>query len=282
MARDFFDDYDCVVVLGCFRFGSTALATMIKNWYNEHGYGCLYLQEYFTGHHYVVERNGQYVPSAFPDDNVWFGDDQQGKWLRLTTQRPMPPYLMQSKLDWLVQRMADNKIVIKIDPPDLQGPGGLLIRDQLLSNPRVFKLGLNRQDVGNAMISYAIGYHFNFWNFGPEMLKMEYEKSVEPVKAAADPLQVYVNDMVLHNTWLLHNMGMLQGMVWCDQLGRVDIPAMGMQNYSKTWVTAHHVPHDQRVQRYFTNHAQLLDLANAVERNMAELIDEVRRLSHSV
>ena len=227
MARDFFDDYDCVVVLGCYRFGSTALATMIKNWYNEHGYDCLYLQEYFTGHHYVIERHGRSVPSAF------------------------------------------------------QGPSGLLIRDQLLSNPRVFKVGLNRQDVGNAMISYAIGYHFNFWNFGPAMLQMEYDKAVEPVKAAADPLQGYVNDMVLHNTWLLHNMGMLQGMVWCDQLGSVDIPAMGMQGYNKTWVTAHHVPHVQRVQRYFTNHAQLLDLANAVERNMAELIGEVRRLSHS-
>lgn len=273
---EFFRDYDCIAICGCFRFGSTALAQKIARFLQDNQQPALFLNEFFTGHHFLTHTDeGQLIIDSLEYDWLAFGNEGRG--VRTILQRPIPDNLFRSKLDWLRQSMSKTKMVLKLDPSDWQGSNGSMLEEFILDNPRVYTLGLNRQDVGNAMISYLIGTQFNFWNYPKHMIVDEYDKEVHQLPANTDDMQSFIDHMLLHNNWLWYMRDRLDKLIWYDEIEHLRIPEIGLHQDISTWADKHHVSHAERVRKYFTNPSDVLRIAADVQTNFNGIIESVRK-----
>lgn len=274
-SKNFFSNYDCIAVCGCFRFGSTALGQKLAQFCVDNGYRTRFLNEFFTMHHYLAtnDENGLHATSL-PMDFIPFGGDQRA--IR-STMAARNDSIFRAKITWLRQNMSRYKLVLKLDPDDWIGSNGEMLEDFIFGNPRVYKLGLNRQDVGNAIISYLIGIHFGFWNFGSGTIIDEYDKTVKPVQIVSDDLQPMVDLLLLHNNWLWYMRDRLDGLVWHDQIEHLRLPGIGLISDIDSYSAKHPIPHEKRLQKYFINHEEVGSFAAAAQANLNELISEVRR-----
>jgi hypothetical protein len=275
-ASEFFENHDVAAVIGCFRFGSTALSKIFRLWFSEHRHfhqkGSLFLNEFFVDHHYVSKNTFGLKIDYLTEDRLEFGDD----WLSLTNQRPARHDVMERKLRWLNRQKKENMISLKLDPEDWSSHGAALLEQYLLNDPRCFKVGLCRQDIGNAMISYAIGMNFNFWNFTESEFQAEIAKPITPTKVKIRDLQDFANAVLSHLNHLLYT-DQLDAMVWYDQLQNVNLPNIGMFNRHCDGLYKNPIPHEERVTRYFTNGEELIGLAKAFQSQMDPLLAEVRK-----
>lgn len=271
-ADDFLSRYDCIAICGCFRFGSTALAQKISQFCIDNGRQALFLNEIFTNHHFLATATMGI--ESLPMDTLPFGDDPRAV---RAVMGPRPDSLFRAKLAWLRDNMSHTKMIIKLDPDDWLGTNGMLLEEFVLDNPRVYALGLNREDVDNAIISYLIGIHFNFWNFGAGDLMVEYGREVCPVAVTAADVQPMVDLILQHNNWLWYMRHRLDRLVWFDQLEGLRIPEIGLVDDVEDWSVRHPVPHDARLVKYFTNHGDVADFARAARHNLTGIISAVRR-----
>lgn len=271
----FLSRYDCVAICGCFRFGSTALAQKITQFFIDKGRPALFLNEIFTNHHFLSHGDdGQLRIESLPMDTLPFGNDPRA--VRAVIG-PRPDSLFRAKLAWLSQNMSHTKMIIKLDPDDWLGTNGELLEEFVLDNPRVYAIGLNREDVDNAIISYLIGTHFNFWNFGAGDLMAEYGREVVPVSVVAADVQGILDLILLHNNWLWYMRDRLDRLVWFDRLETLRIPEIGLVDDVVTWTVRHPVPHKDRLVKYFTNPVDVAEFAAAARHNLSGLIDAVKQ-----
>lgn len=271
----FFRDYDLVLICGCFRFGSTALAQKMAQFFMDHGHATLFLNEFFTAHHYLTNNDGEGLKMAtIPRDFIPFGDDAKGV---RSTMAARQDGLFRAKLDWLRGNMGIFKLVVKVDPDDWLGTNGEMLERCLLDNPRVYRIGLNRQDVGNAIISFLISTHFGFMNFGSDSIMSEYSKPVQPVTVKAADVQPMVDLLLSHNNWLWHMRHRLDRLIWHDEIEGLRLPDIGMDTDTASLSARHPVPHDQRLRKYFINHEEVAAFAAAAQANLDGLVSEVRR-----
>lgn len=276
IAEDFLRDYDCVAICGCFRYGSTALASKINRWIKSHGHASLWLNEFFAGHHFLIENpTGDLVIEDVPMN--WIPLAGSNRKVVTSMQRPIPEHLMRLKIGWLTQTMTNRKMVIKLDPSDWSGESGRLLEDFVFGNPRVYPIGLNRQDVGNAMISYVIGEKFNFWIYNEDEFRSEWSKPVTPIAVAEYEMQVIYSEMLLHNNWLWYSRDHIPRLVWYDEIPGLTIPEIGMQADPGTWSYKHHVPHGERAAKYFTNHDAVMQMAADMQHALDGIIRSVKQ-----
>lgn len=280
--QEFLGHHDIFIVVGSFRFGSTALALMIDDWirynWDLHMRPSLFLNEFLSQNHFVVKTNKGYGMEYMDGDVIPFG--RTGQNLNLAKVRPPPPHLMRNKLIWLRKMMETHKITFKLDPPDWQAHGTELLEKYLLNDPRSYKIGLCRQDVGNAMISYCIGMDFDMWNFDRETYAQQIAKPIEKKLCRIENIQAFANTVLTHLNWLLYSADTLDAMVWYDQLGNL---TMSNIEFSR-------VRHDQelikipmthvdRCSYYYTNGDDLVDMTNAFQDKMDPLLAEVRKVT---
>ncbi len=278
LAEQFAEKYDCVVICGNFRFGSTALSVKLSSWLTHLKCDVLWLNEFFTAHHFVdFDEQGKFSFNSIRDDFIPFDGDSHA--IELALHRPIPDSLVRFKIGWLKDKMRTHKIVLKTDPVDWTGASGKILEDFIFENPRIYKLGLNRRDIGNAMISYLIGIQCGYWNSGESEFKTEMSKSVNPVPAHLHRMQEFWNFTLTHNNWLWYMHRRIDHLVWYDQIENLQISEIGLiSEPSKIWTYKNPIPHSDRLKKYFTNPDAVADVAKHVQDNMHELIDSVYRL----
>lgn len=275
-ANRFFHRHDVIAICGCFRFGSTALANTMAQFTRDSGYPVTYLNEFFAGHHYLgYGDDGHLRAMTLPVDYV--ESDGNHPNLRTTMVRPLPDVLFRAKMEWLRGSMGSTKIVLKIDPADWAGPNGLELERFILGDTRVYAMGLNRADVGNAIISYLMGRHFNLWNMDEAELAAEHGKQIVPVEADLAIMQEMYDAMLLHNNWLWYMSDRLDRLVWHDQVEDLVIPEIGLASPASIWTRRNGMPHGERARRYFTNHGTVTRMADEVQSALDGLIGSVRR-----
>lgn len=274
-ATKFWQDHDCIAVCGNFRYGSTALGTKLQSWAKQHNDRVLFLNEFFTLHHFLDDPHGAYAPNFFPVDHLQLQGSNAK--VKLTIDRPIPDNIFRAKCDWLRDKMRDIKIILKIDPDDWQGLNGRELERFILDNPRVFAIGLNRQDIGNAMISYLIGVRFNFWNFGKDDLALALSEPVQPITVGTGEMQEFVRCAILHNNWLWYMRDRLGAMVWYEDIQDLRIPELGIRENVWSWSTRNDMDHHDRARRYFVNHDAVIAMAQQLQQSLEPLLTAVRR-----
>lgn len=275
MTNRFFYRHDVIAICGCFRFGSTALANTMAQFARDSGHHVTYLNEFFTGHHYLgYGEDGQLRAMTLPVDHI--STDGDGPNLSTTMARPIPDSLFRAKMEWLRGNMRSSKMVLKIDPADWQGPNGLDLERFVLNDQRVYAIGLNRADVGNAIVSYLIGRHFNVWNMDAGELRAEHGRPVEPVKADLSLVQEMHDAILMHNNWLWYMRDRIDRLVWHDEVEDLTMPDIGFTESTRIWTKRNPMPHEDRARRYFTNHDVVMRISREVQANLDGLIGSVR------
>jgi hypothetical protein len=281
--QEFFNNHDIIAIMGCFRFGSTALGSLFKHWYDKnralHQRPPLFLNEFLVNHHYITKHGNALHMGYLSEDRLAFGDRTQDHtpWLELTAVRPPPPHVMEAKLRWLKQTQRTHMISMKLDPMDWEAHGAALLDQYLLSDPRTFRIGLCRQDVGNAMISYAVGVHFNFWNYNQEEYQREISRPIEPITLKIHTVQIFCNAVLSHLNYLLYAANTLDSMVWYNQLTDLIIPKIGLIHESESWLYKNPMEHHTRAHKYFTNAQDVINLATDFQAQMDPVLEEVRK-----
>lgn len=278
--QDFLGHHDTFIVVGCFRFGSTALAHMIDDWiranWELHMRPTLFLNEFLSLHHYANKTEKGFGMGYMTEDYLPFGDS--GKSLNLTMVRPAPPHVMRNKLAWINRMKASHKIIIKLDPSDWDKHGAELLEKHLLNDPRSYKLGLCRQDVGNAMISFCIGIDFGIWNMNRDEYDQELTKTIVKKNCRLENMQNFCNTVLSHLNWLLYSADMLNTMVWYDQLDDLQIAQIEFSKIKHDkGIIKNPMSHADRCRLYYNNGEDVIQLANRFQAQMDPLLLEVRK-----
>lgn len=273
--QQFFESYDIAAVIGCYRFGSTAMAKMIAAHYAKHrdlhGKSAMFVDELLNSTQFFMPGTNGGMGYIEPEW-VMFGNDK----VNLRNHGATAAHIMDSKFRWLKHQTKDKKISIKINPPDFTAHGAQLLHTHLFDDNRVFKLGLCRQDIGNALISFAIGMYFNFWIFNEEQYNLEVAKSLQPTQCYLHTVQHYASMVMDHLNYLLYSADRLEAMVWYEQLTDLSIPEMGMSNSRKSSIYKTPTAHADRASTYFTNSEELIATAADLQLRFDPLLSAVR------
>ena len=274
MLDNFVNKYDSVAVCGCWRFGTTAVSSKITEHLRKNGHATEELDEFFAGHQYYTRDSVGHLKTNFmPDNYLMLGS---GDGLDILVSRPIAPGLFLSKMAWLNRQVLTTKVVFKIDPPDWNGQYAASMEKSILENRRVYKIGVNRKDVGNALISCLIGKFFNFWNHDRETLNVEYNKPVIPVTVEMKHVYEIFDAMITHNHWLWCEKERIDKLVWYDEIENLRIPEMGLVDDIECWSAKHRSLHYDRAKKYFINYEDVIHMANTVQHNLDGLIESVR------
>lgn len=257
-----------LVVFGSWRFGTSALCDMIHNHVTWLGIDSVNLSEYLGCNHYQRDVNGVSTHSVIRE-SIPFADGSVS-----LIRRPTPTYLVRSKLRHL-DAHERRFFIIKMGAEDLLEGNDVPIYDHLINDGSVIKIGLNRRDVGAALISLAMGDYFNIWSYDRSELDRRLGESITPKEIRLGSLRSYSEQVLWHNDWLHSNLDLLDQLVWFDQLPTPTIEAIGMSGEARTYYAKNHMPHRERALRYFTNGEELLRYCDEFEEAMRPLIDRL-------
>ena len=266
------DRYDSIVVFGNYRYGSTVLCDLLHGFLESQGINAQEWNEYLHSNKYLAPSANHGVISLSLDvDMIDFGQDKI-----LFVSDPPQPHIVRAKLEHWRRARRDNFIVFKISPDDFDHGNSELIRQYVLDDPQVYKLGLNRNSVGNAAISYAIGSYHNVWNENEAKLRAMWEADVTQARVHTHLLQHYVNLVLRHNHWLYFNAGILDDIAWFEDLRNLQLPGIGYHGFTETDLAANPVDHQTRARKYFSNADDLLSFAQRLQIELQPLIDNLR------
>lgn len=273
MIADFTDRYDSIVVFGHYRYGSTVLCDLLRNWLKAHGTTSEDWNEFLHANKYLTVVDGQWVSRSLTADYLDFGQEKVS-----FIDKPESLYMTELRFQHFTRIKKQRFVVLKIAPDDFADGKHELIKKYLLDDPRVFKLALNRVSVGKSLISFCQGIYHNVWNEEALRLRELWDGEITPVRADLGLISGYIDKTLAHNNWLLYNCHRFHDMVWYEDLKNLNIPAMGMRDFHDTKIAKHHIDHETRARRYFTNADDLLALADEFERVMRPMIENVRMI----
>ena len=269
---DILDRYDSIVVFGNYRYGSTVLCDLLHGFLESQGIDAQEWNEYLHSNKYLAPHIYHGVISQSLDvDMIDFGKDKV-----LFVSDPPQPHIVRAKLEHWRKARRNNFIVFKISPDDFGNGNSELIREYVLDDPRVYKLGLNRSSVGNAAVSYAIGTYHNVWNDNDAALKAMWAKDVPQARVQTHLLQHYVNLVLRHNHWLYFNADILDEVAWFEDLSNLNLPGIGYHGFTETDIEKHPIDHATRARKYFTNADDLLSFSANLDAALRPLIDNLR------
>ncbi len=271
--NEFFEKYDSIVVIGNYRFGSSALCNILHNFVKSKGIKAFEWSEYLSINKFIVDSDEGLVDRWLSIDLFPFED----KIIRVD-QRPIPRFLVKSKLDYFNEVKKKNFVIFKISVEDFYDGNDELIEKYILNNDRVFKLGLNRFDVDNAIVSHLVGEYFNFWNSNESGTALFNSTPVVKARVEQKVIAHIFKTIVMHNTWLFHNHKCLNQIVWHHELDHLNINEMGLTNFSESKFAKNPVPHRQRTDKYFTNSEEVLKFTSLVQKELEPLISSIKAL----
>ena len=252
------DKFNTIAVFSNYRYGSSAICNILRNFAVSVGRPVYDWSEYLTEMTRVVSTVDGYK-TIIGERRLAFGKD-----LISVNNDPQPRHITRVKLDTWDRARKDSLIVFKIMPQDFEEGNDSLIYDRILSDPKVYKIGLNREDVSNAAISFLVGHQHEIWHGTKEQFEDWWKLDVRPIPVDHDLLQFYAKHVSRHNMWLDHATHLLDEIVWFDELGALDLPNIGLHGFR------------DRANRYFTDPDDLLRFLEAFQSEMQPLIDSLK------
>lgn len=265
--------YDAVMVFALPRSGSSALCDGLSLWLRQQGFTAENWEEFLAPQKYLTASETGYTIRSLQQDTVPFGAETI--WL---SSRPSTPHVVRAKMALWQQHRVDHMIVSKLMPFDLRDGADLLINQMVLGDDRVLKLGINRMDVGNALISWLIGMHHGIWYGSAVDIMDRLQRPIEPIMVSADLLQRYVNLVQQHNHWLWYSADRLDRILWFHDLRDLHIPELGFRGILPTKIQLTPMDHEARARRCFANADEVLACAHELEIALRPLISNVLEL----
>lgn len=271
----FTDKYDSIVIFGNYRTGSTTLCDILCNYIKDNGKKCFNWSEYLSSNQYVIKdkHDGLRTKSMCVD----YINYQEGR-VRLA-ERPAQEHIVESKLKFFREIKKNTFTIFKISPDDFKNENYKLIDEYIMKDDRIFKIGLNREDIANSIISLAIGANFNIWNSNFSEHIEAYKAEVTKVKVSLLFLDNCVRNIIAHNTWLYYNHNNLNQIVWFNELTHLNIPELGLLNFSKSKYDKIPFTHADRVNKYFLNKEEFLNFIEEAEREISPIVQNVHNVS---
>ena len=273
----FLEKYDAIVVFGNYRYGSTALCNILHNFFTSNGVNAFNWSEYLSMNQYITPVDSSLVSKSIKLNYIPYSTDV----IKLA-ERPIPSFIVKSKLEFFNKIKKKNFVIFKIAPDDFKNGNDSLISEHILNNDRIYKIGLNRKDVKNAIISNLIGGYFNIWTANKEEYQASYTSDAKKRTISLEYLNKITHNIILHNTWLYLNYSKLDKIVWFDELPNLTIPDIGLYKFSDSIYEINTYTHEDRARRYFNDSDELLRVLDIFDEEMQPLIQNVINVSTDI
>lgn len=248
------------------------LCDILANFIRSHHVPVFNWAEYLTTNLYLVDSFIGLQTTGMVIGQIPYGDG----WISVT-DRPIPSHIVQSKLEFFNSVRKKNFVIFKIMPDDLLNGNDKLITDYILNDDSIFKIGLNREDTDNIIISTIVCGLTGVWHNIENQSTTVPDIEKKPTTAYA--INDIVKKIIMHNTWLFYNHKLLNQIIWYDELHDLHIDEMGLHSFSKSIFLQSQLSHKERADKFVIDSKEFLECAEKLHKDIIPLVENVRKVS---
>ena len=269
---EFLQKYNSIVVFSNYRTGSTALCNMLANFIQQYNTPVFLWMEYLLNNLYLTEKYGGLQVDAMTSARFMYGPGAIH-----VAKRPVPSHIVRSKLEFFNKTRLKHFVIFKVMPDDFLNGNDKLLMDYILTDDTIFKIGLNREDTYNTIISSVEAALTNQYHIIKDqpIAKADIIKQIVP----AQLINTTIDNIIQHHTWLYYNHFLLNQIVWYDELDSLNIHELGLHHFSETMFIKNTVDHSTRANTNFLNSDEFLKCAAILHKEIVPLVENVRSVS---
>ena len=269
---EFLKKYNSIVVFSNYRTGSTALCNILANFIQQQNTPVFLWMEYLLNNLYLTEKYGGLQVDAMKSGSFAYGPGNI-----YVAKRPVPYHIVQSTLKFFNKARLNNFVIFKVMPDDFLNGNDKLLMDYILKDDTIFKIGLNREDTYNTIISSVEAALTNQHHIIKDqpIAKSDIIQQIVP----SHIINRTVDNIIQHHTWLFYNHFLLNQIIWYDELSNLSISDLGLHHFAETMFLKNTADHSTRATTHFLNSDEFLKCASVLHNEILPLVENVRSVS---